>query len=226
VTFYAVLWAGAATDLIATHFMVSLNHVLLTMQILLLVGPVLAFWVTKRIALALQRKDREIVLHGRESGRIVRLPHGEFLEVHEPLDKYEMYKLVDFKGYVPTLARPNADGKITVSARIRASLSKFYFQDRVAPVTQLELDEANHDHAAELQQAPAQKPMKALAAAKKAATKKPAEKKAATKKPAAKKPVAKKAAAKTAVAKKTVKKVAAKPAAKKSATKKATPKKK
>jgi ubiquinol-cytochrome c reductase cytochrome b subunit len=221
VTFYAVLWAGAATDLIATHFMVSLNHVLLTMQILLLVGPVLAFWVTKRIALALQRKDREIVLHGRESGRIVRLPHGEFLEVHEPLDKYEMYKLVDFKGYVPTLARPNADGKITVSARIRASLSKFYFQDRVAPVTQLELDEANHDHAAELQQAPAQKPLKALAAAKK-----PAAKKTVTKKPSAKKPVAKKAAAKTAVAKKTVKKVAAKPAAKKPATKKATPKKK
>jgi ubiquinol-cytochrome c reductase cytochrome b subunit len=221
VTFYAVLWAGAATDLIATHFMVSLNHVLLTMQILLIVGPVLAFWVTKRIALALQRKDREIVLHGRESGRIVRLPHGEFLEVHEPLDKYEMYKLVDFKGYVPTLARPNADGKITVSARIRASLSKFYFQDRVAPVTQLELDEANHDHAAELQQAPAQKPLKALAAAKK-----PAAKKTVTKKPSAKKPVAKKAAAKTAVAKKTVRKVAAKPAAKKSATKKATPKKK
>jgi len=216
VTFYAVLWAGAATDLIATHFMVSLNHVLLTMQILLIVGPVLAFWVTKRIALALQRKDREIVLHGRESGRIVRLPHGEFLEVHEPLDKYEMYKLVDFKGYVPTLARPNADGKITVSARIRASLSKFYFQDRVAPVTQLELDEANHDHAAELQQAPAQKPMKAVAAAKNSAAKKPA----------AKKPVSKKAAAKTAVAKKTVKKVAAKPAAKKPATKKATPKKK
>jgi hypothetical protein len=136
--------------------------------------------------------------------------------VHEPLDKYEMYKLVDFKGYVPTLARPNADGKITVSARIRASLSKFYFQDRVAPVTQLELDEANHDHAAELQQAPAQKPMKALAGTKKSAAKKPA----------AKKPVAKKAAAKTAVAKKTVKKVAAKPAAKKPATKKATPKKK
>jgi ubiquinol-cytochrome c reductase cytochrome b subunit len=140
------------------------------------------------------------------------LPHGEFLEVHEPLDKYEMYKLVDFKGYVPTLARPNADGKITVSARIRASLSKFYFQDRVAPVTQLELDEANHDHAAELQQAPAQKPLKALAAAKK-----PAAKKTVTKKPSAKKPVAKKAAAKTAVAKKTVKKPA---------TKKATPKKK
>lgn len=213
VTFYAVLWAGAATDLIATHFMVSLNLVLISMQILLIVGPIVAFWVTKRIALALQRKDREIVLHGRESGRIVRLPHGEFMEVHEPLDKYEMYKLVDFKSYVPTLARPNADGKITVAARIRASLSKFYFQDRVAPVTQLELDEANHAHAHAPADAVAEsKPMKQLAAAPKkpAAPRKPA----AAKKPASpKKPAAKKAATK-------------KPAATKSTVKKNTPKKK
>ena len=201
VTFYAVLWAGAATDLIATHFMVSLNHVLLTMQILLFAGPVLAFWVTKRIALALQRKDREIVLHGRESGRIVRLPHGEFMEVHEPLDKFEMYKLVDFKSYVPTLARPNADGKITVSARIRASLSKFYFQDRVAPVSQLELDEANHDHAPSDAVA-ASKPMKKLAAPKKAAPKKAAVKKSVAKKQAAKKPAAKKSTARKATPKK------------------------
>ena len=201
VTFYAVLWAGAATDLIATHFMLSLNHVLLTMQILLFAGPVLAFWVTKRIALALQRKDREIVLHGRESGRIVRLPHGEFIEVHEPLDKYEMYKLVDFKSYVPTLARPNADGKITVSARIRASLSKFYFQDRVAPVSQLELDEANHDHAPSDAVA-ASKPMKKLAAPKKAAPKKAAVKKAVAKKPAAKKSTARKTTPKKTTSKK------------------------
>ena len=202
VTFYAVLWAGAATDLIATHFRVSLNQVLLSMQILLIVAPIAAFWVTKRIALALQRKDREIVLHGRESGRIIRLPHGEFVEVHEPLDKFEMYKLVDFKSYQPTLARPNEDGKITVKARVRASFSKFYFQDRVAPVDQLELDEANHDHAPAIEAAPA--------------AKKPAAKKSTAKKSVAKKPVAKKA-----VAKKTVKKPAAKkPAAKKSASKK------
>ena len=32
----------------------------------------LAFWVTKRICLGLQRKDRELVLHGHETGRIVR----------------------------------------------------------------------------------------------------------------------------------------------------------
>jgi len=151
VTFYAILWAGASTDLIATQFRMSLNQVLTAMQISLIVLPIVAFIVTKRICLALQRKDREIALHGRETGRIVRLPHGEYIEVHEPLDKYDLYKLVDFKDYQPTLARPNAAGKITVRARIRAALSKFYFKDRVSPVTQAEIDEAMH-HAEEIEQ--------------------------------------------------------------------------
>ena len=146
VTFYAVLWAGAGTDLIATNFKMSLNQVLTAMQILLLIGPVIAYLITKRTCLSLQRKDREIALHGRETGRIVRMPHGEYIEVHEPLDKYELYKLVDFKDYQPTLARPNAQGKITLRARLRAALSRFYFEDRIAPATQTEIDEA-HSHA-------------------------------------------------------------------------------
>ena len=147
VTFYGVLWAAASTDIIAVFFRMSLNHVLTFMQVLLIVGPIVAYIVTKRTCLALQRKDREIVLHGRETGRIVRLPHGEYIEVHEPLDKYEMYKLVDFKDYRPTMVRPNEKGKITVVTRIRAALSRFYFEDRIAPVTQTELDEAqSHAH--------------------------------------------------------------------------------
>lgn len=156
VTFYAVLWAGAATDLIATNFKMSLNQVLTSMQILLIVGPILAFIIAKRTCLSLQRKDRSIALHGRETGRIVRLPHGEYIEVHEPLDEFEQWKLVDFKDYQPTLARPNAAGKITISARLRAGLSRFYFEDRIAPVTQTEIEEAHHhgDHSAVESSAP------------------------------------------------------------------------
>jgi ubiquinol-cytochrome c reductase cytochrome b subunit len=150
VTFYAVLWAGASTDLIATNFKMSLNQVLVSMQISLIILPFVAFFVTKRLCLALQRKDREIAIHGRESGRIVRLPHGEYIEVHEPLDPHDLYKLVDFKDYKPTLARPNEQGKITVAARLRSSLSKFYFEDRIAPATQTEIDEAAH-HAHEIE---------------------------------------------------------------------------
>jgi ubiquinol-cytochrome c reductase cytochrome b subunit len=146
VTFYAVLWAGASTDIIATHFLLSLNHVLTSMQILLIVGPIIAFIITKRVCLALQRKDREIALHGRETGRIIRMPHGEYIEIHEPVSEYEMYKLVDFVDYKPTIARPNAKGVITVGARVRAVLSRWYFEDRVTPPTATEIAAANHSH--------------------------------------------------------------------------------
>jgi ubiquinol-cytochrome c reductase cytochrome b subunit len=146
VTFYAVLWAGASTDLIAIFFQMSLNHVLTAMQILLIIGPILAYWIAKRTCIALQRKDREVVLHGRETGRVVRLPHGEYIEVHEPLDKYELWKLVDFKDYQPVMPRPNANGKITVATRMRSAISKIYFEDRIAPVSKAEYELAHAEH--------------------------------------------------------------------------------
>ena len=149
VTFYGVLWAGASTDLIATNFQMSLNQVLVAMQILLIIGPVIAYWVTKRACLSLQRKDREMVLHGRETGRIVRLPHGEFIEGHEPVDEYELWKLVDYKNYEPILARPDANGKISLGNRLRSAVSRLYFEDRIAPVSKAEYELAHADHAPE-----------------------------------------------------------------------------
>ena len=151
VTFYAVLWAGASTDLIAIQFQMSLNQVLTAMQVMLIIGPFIAYWITKRTCLSLQRKDREVVLHGRETGRVLRLPHGEFVEIHEPVDKYELWKLVDFKDYEPIMPRPNAQGKITVGARLRSAISRLYFEDRISPVTQAEyeLAQAHSDHSPE-----------------------------------------------------------------------------
>jgi ubiquinol-cytochrome c reductase cytochrome b subunit len=170
-TFYASLWAGAGTDLIATHFNVSLNNVLTFMQIFLFVGPVIAYWTTKRVCLSLQRKDREIALHGRETGRIVRLPHGEYIEVHEPLDEHELYKLVDFVDYKPTMARPNAQGVITLRSKLRSAMSRWFFEDRVVPVTATEIAAAHHDHSA-VEEKPAKKAVAAKAPAAKAKPKK------------------------------------------------------
>ena len=144
VTFYAVLWAGAASDLVATHFRTTIEGVILTLQILLIVGPIAAFWMTKKIALALQRKDRELVLHGYESSRIVRLSGGEYREIHTPLDEFEQWKLVSFDEYAPAQLRPNSRGKITIGARMRASVSRFYFEDRIAPVVEKELESVKH----------------------------------------------------------------------------------
>ncbi|OAN38432.1 cytochrome bc1 complex cytochrome b subunit [Microbacterium sp. H83] len=147
VIFYAVLWAAASSDLIATHFMLTMEGVIHTLQALLFVGPVLGYFVTKRIALALQKKDREIVLHGFESGRIVRLPGGEFIEVHQPVDKYDRWKLIDVDGYEPLVVRPNAKGRISWTENLRSSMSRWFYEDRLTPLTQAEVEAADaHQH--------------------------------------------------------------------------------
>ena len=144
VSFYAVLWAAASSDLIATHFKTTIEGVIITLQILFFVAPIAAFWMTKKLALALQRKDREIVLHGYESSHIVRMPGGEYKEIHIPLDKYEQWRLVSYEEYAPIVLRPNLRGKITLRARLRSALSRFYFEDRIAPVTKPELEQGHH----------------------------------------------------------------------------------
>lgn len=149
VTFYAVQMIAASGDLIATHFHLAVNDVIYWLRALYFLGPILAFIIVRRFCLSLQRKDREIVLHGRESGRIQALPHGEFVEVHEPLDEYRRYKLVDFEDRQVQPARANAKGKITSSEKMRGRLSRFFFEDRVAPVTPAELEAAHGHHGEE-----------------------------------------------------------------------------
>ncbi len=146
VTFYAGLWAAASSDIIATHFHLTMEGVIHAIQAVTILGPVLAYFLTKRICLALQKKDREIVLHGYESGRIVRLPGGEYIEVHQPVDEYERWKLLSYADYKPLMIRPNAKGQITPDQHLRAALSRWFFEDRIAPVRQAELDRSHGDH--------------------------------------------------------------------------------
>ncbi|WAA66242.1 cytochrome b [Microbacterium oxydans] len=152
--FYAVLWAAASSDLIATHFMLTMEGVIHSLQALLLIGPLSGYFVTKRICIALQKKDREIVLHGFESGRIVRLPGGEFVEVHQPVDEYDRWKLIDVESYEPLVVRPNAKGRIPWTENVRSAVSRWFFEDRLVPLTQADIDAADahggHGHQEEL----------------------------------------------------------------------------
>jgi len=143
-TVYATLWAAASSDLVATHFKLSIEGVITTLQFTLVLGPFIAYFVTKRVCLALMKKDREIALHGFESGRIVRLPGGEYIEVHEQVDDFERWKLVSFNDYEPLMIRPNAAGRIPPQERVRAVLSRWFFEDRIEPVTRTDLELASH----------------------------------------------------------------------------------
>ena len=71
VTFYAGLWAAASSDILATHFSLTMEGVIHALQAVVVIGPFIAYFIAKRVCIALQKKDREIVLHGYESGRIV-----------------------------------------------------------------------------------------------------------------------------------------------------------
>jgi ubiquinol-cytochrome c reductase cytochrome b subunit len=167
ITFYLVLFLAGGNDLIATHFHLSINDITNTFQVLLIVAPPIAYSVTKRVCLGLQRRDRDLILHGRETGRIVRLPHGEFIEIHEPLEEHEAWRLVSQEA-TPALELPPAEDengvrrKGAAKERFRARVSRFYFDDRIEPVTPAELAAAqahghDHDHAAigEDEQSPA-----------------------------------------------------------------------
>jgi ubiquinol-cytochrome c reductase cytochrome b subunit len=84
-SFYLVLALSAANDVIAYKFQISLNAIVWAGRIGLLLLPPLAYFIAYRACLALQQHDREVLVHGMETGIIKRLPSGRFVEVHQPL---------------------------------------------------------------------------------------------------------------------------------------------
>ncbi|MEV4631580.1 cytochrome bc complex cytochrome b subunit [Micromonospora sp. NPDC049523] len=85
VSFYLVLTLSGANDVIADKFFISLNAMTWAGRIGLILVPPLAYYVTYRLCLGLQQHDREVLVHGVETGIIRRLPDGRFMEVHQPL---------------------------------------------------------------------------------------------------------------------------------------------
>ncbi|MGW1379721.1 cytochrome bc1 complex cytochrome b subunit [Streptomyces sp. NPDC002446] len=129
---YFVMLIGGGNDLWATHFHLSLNSLTWFVRIGFFVLPVLSFIATKRICMGLQRRDRDKVLHGRESGIIKRLPHGEFIEVHEPLSQEQLHVLTQHEQPKPLELGPEVDEngvkrKVKRSQKLRAKLSKSYY---------------------------------------------------------------------------------------------------
>jgi len=154
-TFYVILFINGGNDIIATAFDLSINAITQTMRVLLIVGPWAAFVITKRICLSLQRRDRDLLLHGRETGRILRLPSGEFVEVHEPVSEEKAAVLMAREDVrpLPLPSAVDANGVRTSGLwhkQIRARLSQWWYRDDVPAVTPAELTAARAHVAAEL----------------------------------------------------------------------------
>lgn len=143
IVFYGVLWAAGGADLIAVAFGVTIEGVVLTLQLLLITGPAIAFSVTRRVCLGLQERDRELVLHGFETGRIIRLPGGEYVEAHQQLRGGERRRLLATMAPAPLPpGAVNRMGRMPVPARVRVALSEFLFEDRLVtrPPADAEVD--------------------------------------------------------------------------------------
>jgi len=87
VTFYGVLWLEGANDIISDQLQIPLYTLTWIARFAVFLGPIVAYWVTKRICLGLQRKDAHLLEHGVETGIIEQLPTGEYVELTRPVDE-------------------------------------------------------------------------------------------------------------------------------------------
>ena len=85
ISLYIVLTYASFNDIIAYKFHISLNATTWIGRIGMVVLPAIVYYLTYRWCIALQRSDRAVLEHGIETGIIRRLPHGAYIELHQPL---------------------------------------------------------------------------------------------------------------------------------------------
>ncbi|WP_299057793.1 cytochrome bc complex cytochrome b subunit [uncultured Nocardioides sp.] len=151
-TFYGLMWMAGGNDILAIVFDLSINQITYFLRVAVILGPILAFIITRRWCISLQRKDNEDLLHGYETGIIMRSAQGGFSERHEPLPLDKAYALTQRDPDQPVALERATDengvpSPTTRSGRIRHRLSSYLHGGGIATPTREELEEA-HAHAA------------------------------------------------------------------------------
>jgi ubiquinol-cytochrome c reductase cytochrome b subunit len=128
VTVYGIMWLEGANDIVARFLDISLYLTTEIARYAIFIGPVVAYWVTKRICLGLQRKDAHLLEHGVETGIIRQLPDGEYIEVTRPVDE-EKRAVLESRSQLPQIEAPVGDDVPAASARsglgkLRVSLNR------------------------------------------------------------------------------------------------------
>jgi ubiquinol-cytochrome c reductase cytochrome b subunit len=135
-TVYGVGWAAGGNDIIATKLHMDIYTLTRVFRVAIFVAPIIAFMVTKRICIGLQRADNNRILHGYETGVIERSPDGGFSERHAPLPIGTQYTLTA-RDRTPVLEAPAETDKNGVAAphsrkaKLRAKAREFYYRDAV-----------------------------------------------------------------------------------------------
>ncbi|HEV2451348.1 MAG TPA: ubiquinol-cytochrome c reductase cytochrome b subunit [Streptosporangiaceae bacterium] len=121
VAFYVIMLLEGANDLIAVHLDIPLYTITWIARFAVFIGPALAYFITKRICLGLQRKDRELLEHGLETGIIRQLPNGAFEEVTRPVSEEQRAVLLSKKEPL-RLPAPDAVDENGVPAPVTSGL--------------------------------------------------------------------------------------------------------
>ena len=152
ITFYLVLFLSGGNDLIAKAFDISLNAMTWGGRIAILVLPPIAYVFTYRVCLGLQRHDREVLEHGLETGVVMMLPHGEFIEIHQPLGPTDEHGhgTLDYAGF-PVPKRMNQLGASSPFKQIRG----FFYPVKEKPEIAQAIAEREAQEAAALEHGPA-----------------------------------------------------------------------
>ncbi len=148
-TFYGLAWAAGGNDIIATQLRLSINEITYFIRAAIFIGPVVAFLITRRWCISLQRHDNEMLLHGYESGVIMRDAQGGYSEKHLPLPVERAYALTARDRdhiFVPD-SEADANGVASPTARkdkVRAALARYWYGSNIQKPTRAELEEGHH----------------------------------------------------------------------------------
>ncbi|MFI0900403.1 cytochrome bc complex cytochrome b subunit [Streptomyces sp. NPDC020983] len=124
---YGVLFAAGGNDVAAFAFHLSVNALTWVFRVCLVLGPVVAFAVTKRLCLALQAHEREVLTQGTQTGVVRQSVHGALEPEHAPADPARLYRFVVRDLPVPQTAAAG-DGRLR---RLQVALSRWYAGRRV-----------------------------------------------------------------------------------------------
>ena len=138
VVFYGVIWLEGANDVIANHLDIPLFLTTWIARITVIVGPIIAYWVTKRTCLGLQRKDAHLLEHGIETGVIRQLPSGAYIEETRPVSENDDAVLISRTG-LPPLPAPASDEEVPAKSmrggmgKMRLALNRVVTEGIAAP---------------------------------------------------------------------------------------------
>ncbi len=149
ITFYGLAWAAGGNDIIAIKMHLSINQITYFMRAAVFIGPIIAFIIARRWCISLQRADNNKILHGYETGVLVRSPDGGYAEKHLPISEAEAYALTARDRDVVYVPESGTDDNGVADhngrgAKLRSRLSEAFFANNVQKPTAEEIHESEH----------------------------------------------------------------------------------